>query len=162
MGMPSCLAIRNPSLNFSGNPRFSKSTVLCTRGCTPLSEFSWNRPNSRIGSLETSRGLLSSPSRLGWAKLANFTSKMKRKRFVVLLPFVFIYIWNRMNWNLKPRLFPRIIWQITFEILVRVLMSIGPGDEMECIKREFEEFIKGLICIPVNLPGTRLYKSLKV
>ncbi|KAL1569508.1 cytochrome P450 [Salvia divinorum] len=51
--------------------------------------------------------------------------------------------------------------KITFEILVRVLMSIGPGDEMECIKREFEEFIKGLICLPVNLPGTRLYKSLK-
>ncbi|KAG6397390.1 hypothetical protein SASPL_143557 [Salvia splendens] len=51
--------------------------------------------------------------------------------------------------------------KITFEILVRVLMSIGPGDEMECIKSEFEEFIKGLICIPVNLPGTRLYKSLK-
>lgn len=41
-------------------------------------------------------------------------------------------------------------------------MSIGPGDEMECLKREFEEFIKGLICIPVNLPGMRLYKSLKV
>nr|AJD25213.1 cytochrome P450 CYP90C19 [Salvia miltiorrhiza] len=51
--------------------------------------------------------------------------------------------------------------KITFQILVRVLMSIGPGDEMECLKREFEEFIKGLICLPVNLPGTRLYKSLK-
>lgn len=51
--------------------------------------------------------------------------------------------------------------KITFEILVRLLMSIGPGDEMECLKREFEEFIKGLICLPVNLPGTRLYKSLK-
>ncbi|KAH6810203.1 Cytochrome P450 superfamily protein [Perilla frutescens var. frutescens] len=51
--------------------------------------------------------------------------------------------------------------KITFEILVRVLMSIGPGDEMECLKREFEEFIRGLICLPVNLPGTRLYKSLK-
>lgn len=51
--------------------------------------------------------------------------------------------------------------KITFEILVRVLMSIGPGDEMESLKKEFEEFIKGLICLPVNLPGTRLYKSLK-
>ncbi|KAL3818792.1 hypothetical protein ACJIZ3_004697 [Penstemon smallii] len=51
--------------------------------------------------------------------------------------------------------------KITFEILVRVLMSIGPGEEMNLLKKEFEEFIKGLICIPINLPGTRLYKSLK-
>ncbi|KAL7144180.1 hypothetical protein ABFS83_08G241500 [Erythranthe nasuta] len=51
--------------------------------------------------------------------------------------------------------------KITFEILVRVLMSIGPGEEMNVLKREFEEFIKGLICLPVKFPGTRLYKSLK-
>ncbi|KAK6125714.1 hypothetical protein DH2020_040547 [Rehmannia glutinosa] len=51
--------------------------------------------------------------------------------------------------------------KITFEILVRVLLSIGPGEEMELLKKEFEEFIKGLICLPINLPGTRLYKSLK-
>lgn len=55
-----------------------------------------------------------------------------------------------------------IIWQITFEVLVRVLLSIGPGEEMKLLKREFEEFIKGLICLPIKLPGTRLYKSLKV
>lgn len=41
-------------------------------------------------------------------------------------------------------------------------MSIGPGDDLEFLKREFEEFIKGLICLPIKLPGTRLYKSLKV
>ncbi|KAK4486010.1 hypothetical protein RD792_008671 [Penstemon davidsonii] len=51
--------------------------------------------------------------------------------------------------------------KITFEILVRVLMSVGPGEKMNLLKKEFEEFIKGLICIPINLPGTRLYKSLK-
>ncbi|KAK3026535.1 hypothetical protein RJ639_041832, partial [Escallonia herrerae] len=50
---------------------------------------------------------------------------------------------------------------ITFEVLVRVLMSVGPGEEMNFVKREFEEFIKGLICLPIKLPGTRLYKSLK-
>ncbi|KAK2990444.1 hypothetical protein RJ640_011192 [Escallonia rubra] len=49
----------------------------------------------------------------------------------------------------------------TFEVLVRVLMSVGPGQEMNFVKREFEEFIKGLICLPIKLPGTRLYKSLK-
>ncbi|GFP93372.1 3-epi-6-deoxocathasterone 23-monooxygenase [Phtheirospermum japonicum] len=51
--------------------------------------------------------------------------------------------------------------KITFEILVRVLLSIGPGEEMELLKKEFVEFIKGLICLPINLPGTRLYKSLQ-
>ncbi|GER40400.1 cytochrome P450, partial [Striga asiatica] len=50
---------------------------------------------------------------------------------------------------------------ITFEILVRVLMSIGCGEEMELLKKEFGEFIKGLICVPIKFPGTRLYKSLK-
>ncbi|XP_057417005.1 3-epi-6-deoxocathasterone 23-monooxygenase CYP90C1-like isoform X2 [Lotus japonicus] len=51
--------------------------------------------------------------------------------------------------------------KITFTILVRVLMSIGPGEDLDFLKREFEEFIKGLICLPIKLPGTRLYKSLK-
>lgn len=51
--------------------------------------------------------------------------------------------------------------KFTFEVLVRVLMSIGPGEDLEFLKREFGECIKGLICLPINLPGTRLYKSLK-
>ncbi|KAA3457528.1 3-epi-6-deoxocathasterone 23-monooxygenase-like [Gossypium australe] len=51
--------------------------------------------------------------------------------------------------------------KIAFEVLVEVLMSVGPGEDLEFLKREFEEFIKGLICLPIKLPGTRLYKSLK-
>ncbi|XP_048493762.1 3-epi-6-deoxocathasterone 23-monooxygenase CYP90C1 isoform X2 [Beta vulgaris subsp. vulgaris] len=51
--------------------------------------------------------------------------------------------------------------QLTFEILVKVLMSLGPGEEMELFKKEYKEFIKGLICLPIKLPGTQLYKSLK-
>ncbi|KAL8172372.1 hypothetical protein V2J09_024176 [Rumex salicifolius] len=51
--------------------------------------------------------------------------------------------------------------QITFEILVKLLMDIDPGEELDFIKREYKEFIKGLICIPINFPGTQLYKSLK-
>ena len=54
------------------------------------------------------------------------------------------------------------ISQITFEVLVKVLMSVGPGEDLNFLKREFEEFIKGLICLPIKFPGTRLYKSLKV
>lgn len=52
--------------------------------------------------------------------------------------------------------------QITFEVLVKALLSVGPGEDLNFLKREFEEFIKGLICLPIKLPGTRLYKSLKV
>lgn len=51
--------------------------------------------------------------------------------------------------------------QVTFEILVKVLMSLAPGEEMELFKDEYKEFIKGLICLPIKLPGTQLYKSLK-
>ncbi|KAB2094764.1 hypothetical protein ES319_A02G181900v1 [Gossypium barbadense] len=51
--------------------------------------------------------------------------------------------------------------KITFEVLVKVLMSVGPGEDLEFLKREFEEFIKGLICLPIKFPGTILYKSLK-
>ncbi|XP_015889882.2 3-epi-6-deoxocathasterone 23-monooxygenase CYP90C1 [Ziziphus jujuba] len=51
--------------------------------------------------------------------------------------------------------------KITFEVLVKVLMSVCPGEDLNCLKRDFGEFIKGLICLPIKLPGTRLYKSLK-
>ncbi|XVE87366.1 hypothetical protein DITRI_Ditri18aG0111700 [Diplodiscus trichospermus] len=51
--------------------------------------------------------------------------------------------------------------KITFGVLVKVLMSVGPGEDLNFLKREFEEFIKGLICLPIKFPGTRLYKSLK-
>ncbi|GAB4848514.1 cytochrome P450, variant 2 [Ancistrocladus abbreviatus] len=36
-----------------------------------------------------------------------------------------------------------------------------PGEDLEFLKREYKEFIKGLICVPVDLPGTQLHKSLK-
>ncbi|KOM45197.1 hypothetical protein LR48_Vigan06g050300 [Vigna angularis] len=51
--------------------------------------------------------------------------------------------------------------RITFPVLVKVLMSVGPGEELDFLYREFAEFIKGLICLPLKFPGTRLYKSLK-
>ncbi|KAL8200418.1 hypothetical protein R6Q57_011757 [Mikania cordata] len=51
--------------------------------------------------------------------------------------------------------------KITFEILVRLLMSVDPGEDMEFLKREFIEVIKGLICIPIKLPGFRMYRSLQ-
>ncbi|CAN8328018.1 unnamed protein product [Cochlearia groenlandica] len=53
------------------------------------------------------------------------------------------------------------IKKMTFEILVKVLMSISPGEDLDILKLEFEKFIKGLICIPIKFPGTTLYNSLK-
>ncbi|XAR73822.1 3-epi-6-deoxocathasterone 23-monooxygenase [Bertholletia excelsa] len=50
---------------------------------------------------------------------------------------------------------------VTFEILVKVLMGIEPGEDMKILKREYSEFIKGLICLPIKFPGTTMYKSLK-
>ncbi|XP_058069220.1 cytochrome P450 90D2 isoform X2 [Magnolia sinica] len=50
---------------------------------------------------------------------------------------------------------------IAFQILVKALISLDPGEEMEFLKQQFQEFIAGLISLPVNLPGTRLYRSLQ-
>ncbi|CAL5366319.1 unnamed protein product [Camellia sinensis] len=61
----------------------------------------------------------------------------------------------------QPLLLQQETKKITFEVLVRVLMSVGPGDDLNFLEREYEEFIRGLICLPVKFPGTTLYKSLK-
>jgi steroid 3-oxidase len=49
-----------------------------------------------------------------------------------------------------------------FAILVRALIGLDAGDEMQYLKQQFQEFIAGLISLPVKLPGTRLYRSLQV
>ncbi|KAH0468595.1 hypothetical protein IEQ34_003628 [Dendrobium chrysotoxum] len=50
---------------------------------------------------------------------------------------------------------------IVFQILIKGLIGLEPGDEMDFLKREFQEFIAGLMSLPVKFPGTRLYKSLQ-
>ncbi|MED6166268.1 cytochrome P450, partial [Stylosanthes scabra] len=50
---------------------------------------------------------------------------------------------------------------ITFPVLVKVLMSVSDGEELNLLKKDFQEFVKGLICLPIKFPGTTLYKSLK-
>jgi len=49
-----------------------------------------------------------------------------------------------------------------FEILVRALIGLDEGHEMQYLRQQFKEFIAGLISLPVKLPGTQLYRSLKV
>jgi len=48
-----------------------------------------------------------------------------------------------------------------FQILVKVLIGLEPGEEMDFLKHHFQEFIAGLISLPVKLPGSRLYRSLQ-
>lgn len=50
---------------------------------------------------------------------------------------------------------------IGFHVLVKALISLEPGVEMQFLKQQFEEFIAGLMSFPINLPGTQLYRSLQ-
>ncbi|KAJ8442939.1 hypothetical protein Cgig2_022305 [Carnegiea gigantea] len=53
------------------------------------------------------------------------------------------------------------IKHIAFQVLVKALISLDPGKEMELLKRQFQDFISGLMSLPINIPGTRLHHSLK-
>ncbi|TKY48251.1 3-epi-6-deoxocathasterone 23-monooxygenase [Spatholobus suberectus] len=50
---------------------------------------------------------------------------------------------------------------IAFQVLVKALISLNPGEEMELLMKQFQEFISGLMSLPINLPGTKLYQSLQ-
>ncbi|KAK3137296.1 hypothetical protein QOZ80_5BG0450500 [Eleusine coracana subsp. coracana] len=50
---------------------------------------------------------------------------------------------------------------IVFEILVRALIGLDAGHEMQYLKKQFQEFMAGLISLPIKLPGTQLYRSLQ-
>ncbi|KAG1335422.1 cytochrome P450 90D2 [Cocos nucifera] len=51
--------------------------------------------------------------------------------------------------------------RIVFQILVKGLIGLEPGEEMNFLKQQFREFIAGLMSLPLKLPGSRLYKSLQ-
>ncbi|KAL0415110.1 UNVERIFIED_CONTAM: 3-epi-6-deoxocathasterone 23-monooxygenase CYP90D1 [Sesamum latifolium] len=51
---------------------------------------------------------------------------------------------------------------IAFQVLVKALISVDGGDEMELLKKHFQQFIAGLMSLPFNFPGTQLYRSLQV
>ncbi|KAL2243242.1 3-epi-6-deoxocathasterone 23-monooxygenase [Sesamum indicum] len=50
---------------------------------------------------------------------------------------------------------------IAFQVLVKALISLDGGDEMELLKKHFQQFIAGLMSLPFNFPGTQLYRSLQ-
>ncbi|KAE8659552.1 3-epi-6-deoxocathasterone 23-monooxygenase [Hibiscus syriacus] len=39
---------------------------------------------------------------------------------------------------------------IAFQVLVKALISLNPGEEMEVLKKQFQEFISGLMSLPVK------------
>ncbi|KAK4479574.1 hypothetical protein RD792_015092 [Penstemon davidsonii] len=42
---------------------------------------------------------------------------------------------------------------IAFQVLVKALISLDPGDEMELLKKHFQEFIAGLMSLPFTFPA---------
>ncbi|KAG9133191.1 hypothetical protein Leryth_027059 [Lithospermum erythrorhizon] len=50
---------------------------------------------------------------------------------------------------------------IAFQVLVKALINLDPGEEMEFLKKQFQEFMAGLMSLPINVPGSRLYRSLQ-
>ncbi|KAF5945750.1 hypothetical protein HYC85_015978 [Camellia sinensis] len=42
-------------------------------------------------------------------------------------------------------------------VLVKALVSMDPGDDTEFLKKQFQEFMAGLMSLPINIPGSRLH-----
>jgi steroid 3-oxidase len=42
------------------------------------------------------------------------------------------------------------------------MIGLEQGQEMNYLRQQFHIFIAGLISLPIKLPGTQLYRSLKV
>ncbi|KAG9443357.1 hypothetical protein H6P81_014697 [Aristolochia fimbriata] len=51
--------------------------------------------------------------------------------------------------------------KITFQVLIRVLLGLGPGEEVDRLFKEFKIFAEGHVSVPVNLPGTKMYYAMK-
>ncbi|KAK4269258.1 hypothetical protein QN277_022442 [Acacia crassicarpa] len=66
------------------------------------------------------------------------------------------------NWNEdRPVFIQDVAKSIAFQLLVKTLISLDPGDEMDLLRKHYQEFISGFISLPVNLPGTMLHHSLQ-
>ncbi|KAJ4789130.1 Cytochrome P450 90D2 [Rhynchospora pubera] len=48
-----------------------------------------------------------------------------------------------------------------FPILVKGLTGLEQGNEMQYVRSQFQEFVAGLISLPIKLPGSQLYRSLQ-
>ncbi|CAF2079092.1 unnamed protein product [Brassica oleracea var. botrytis] len=61
----------------------------------------------------------------------------------------------------QPVLLQDISKTVAFKVLAKALISVEKGEELDELKKEFEQFIKGLMSLPVNFPGTQLHRSLQ-
>ncbi|CAH2053786.1 unnamed protein product [Thlaspi arvense] len=50
---------------------------------------------------------------------------------------------------------------VAFKVLAKALISVEKGEELDKLKEEFEQFISGLMSLPINFPGTQLHRSLQ-
>ncbi|RZC49814.1 hypothetical protein C5167_018244 [Papaver somniferum] len=50
---------------------------------------------------------------------------------------------------------------IAFKVLVKVLIGLDPGEEVQFLNQQFHEFNAGIISLPIKIPGSRLYRSLQ-
>ena len=48
-----------------------------------------------------------------------------------------------------------------FDLVAKKMIGFDPMDSRELIKK-FEDFFKGMLCFPINFPGTSFYKCMKV
>ncbi|KAH9310081.1 hypothetical protein KI387_037992, partial [Taxus chinensis] len=50
---------------------------------------------------------------------------------------------------------------MAFNIVTKYLLGLMPGDETTYLMAEYRKFIEGIISIPIKLPGTQYYRSMK-
>nr|AJD25250.1 cytochrome P450 CYP716D25 [Salvia miltiorrhiza] len=68
----------------------------------------------------------------------------------------------KTHWQGKEevKVFPT-IKQYTFELACRLFMSLEDGEQIGKLAILFNIFLKGIISIPINLPGARFYRAKK-
>lgn len=82
--------------------------------------------------------------------------KTEVKYSLVLFCLCFIFI----DWNM---LFFFLMKQFSINVMLKHLLNINPDDPLASeILENFENYIKGFISLPLNIPGTAYSKALKV
>lgn len=52
--------------------------------------------------------------------------------------------------------------QITFNAICKMLISLSEENELQILQKDVLQVNEAMLAIPLNLPGTRFYKGLKV
>nr|QWK52322.1 cytochrome P450 90D1 [Isatis tinctoria] len=61
----------------------------------------------------------------------------------------------------QPVLLQDVSKTVAFKVLAKALISVEKGEELKELKQEFEQFITGLMSLPINFPGSQLHRSLQ-